>query len=343
MFVYGVEKKGEIIPSEWTPSVAKLIMSKVSWLPRKIKKYVRLIQVLVNTYRIDLGTFKNTADMLANKGLFTQQEFKADHKFRADKPEKIVIYNNDDIKHNAMHIPKKYPNSLKFYLEHGNNEFIKLNIAEFLSPYLERHYLRDNVISNIILMLDQRGFLSMIDRPYNDYLLYLNESLQREPKNAKEWNNKAILSICILGKPFDKPETSRDVGYDQAIDSYNKAIEFDPDYFEAWNNKGVAYMDRDKYGDKRYDYERAKECFETAIKCFDKALEYDKKNTLSEKDYADIYNNLGVCYYELQDYDEAMKCFAKALEIDNSFSLSEDNSAIALEKINGKTYTSKTL
>jgi tetratricopeptide (TPR) repeat protein len=339
LFGYNVEKKSEIIPPEWIPSMAKLIISKISWMPGKIRKYLRLIQLLVNTHRTDLSSFKLTVEMLTNRGQFAKERLRDDDKFTVRKPERIVIYNKDDLKYNAIHIPKRYPNSLKFYLEHGKNKLIKLNIAETLSPYLERHYLRDDIISDLKLTLEQAGYLPMINRPYDDHLLYLNKLLDKEPKNAKAWNNKAILCICHLGTSRSKMDSSEAVGYLQAIDCYDKAIELDSDYFEAWNNKGVAYMEKDKYGDKIYDYQRAKEFFETAIKCFDKALENDKKNrvySLSKKGSADIYNNLGVCYYELQDYDEAIKCFDKALEIDNFFNLAEDNAAITLKKVNNK-------
>jgi tetratricopeptide (TPR) repeat protein len=52
--------------------------------------------------------------------------------------------------------------------------------------------------------------------------------------------------------------------YEDAIASYDKAIEIKPDYYEAWNNRGNALGDLGR--------------FEDAIASFDKAIEIKPDN-----------------------------------------------------------------
>jgi tetratricopeptide (TPR) repeat protein len=81
--------------------------------------------------------------------------------------------------------------------------------------------------------------------------------------------------------------------YEQAIDSYDKALECKSDYSEAWNNRGVAL---DKL--KRY---------EEAITAYDKALEF-------KSDDPSIWKNRGITLSYLKRYEEAISSHDKALE-----------------------------
>ena len=56
--------------------------------------------------------------------------------------------------------------------------------------------------------------------------------------------------------------------YEEAIASYDKAIEIDPKYTKAWINKGNALRKLGRHED--------------AIVCYDRAIELDPKNTLAE-------------------------------------------------------------
>jgi len=49
--------------------------------------------------------------------------------------------------------------------------------------------------------------------------------------------------------------------YEDAIASYDKAIQFKPDYSYAWNNRGAALEQLKRYDD--------------AIECYDKAIKFD--------------------------------------------------------------------
>ena len=80
--------------------------------------------------------------------------------------------------------------------------------------------------------------------------------------------------------------------YFEAIKDHDKAIELDPNYAMAYNNRGVAKADLKQY-------------FE-AIKDHDKAIELDPN-------YAMAYNNRGVAKEGLKQYEAAIKIIIKHL------------------------------
>ncbi|NIM91555.1 MAG: tetratricopeptide repeat protein [Candidatus Aminicenantes bacterium] len=86
--------------------------------------------------------------------------------------------------------------------------------------------------------------------------------------------------------------------YEKAIKYYMKAVELNPDFFEAYNNLGVSYAKQGNYSQ--------------AIKCY-------KKATKKELNYATPFSNLGVAFYRLGYLDRAIKYFEKAIEVDPNY------------------------
>ncbi len=82
--------------------------------------------------------------------------------------------------------------------------------------------------------------------------------------------------------------------YDKAIAAYTKAIEINPQYAEAYKNRGIVYSD---------------------LKDYDKAMADNNKAIEINPQYAEAYNNRGVVYRILKDYDKAIKDYNKAIEI----------------------------
>ena len=72
--------------------------------------------------------------------------------------------------------------------------------------------------------------------------------------------------------------------YDQAIVYFNKAIEINPRYAEAYNSRGYVFRKRGQY--------------EKAISDCNKAIEINPR-------YAEAYNNRGLAYYYIRAYDKA--------------------------------------
>lgn len=87
--------------------------------------------------------------------------------------------------------------------------------------------------------------------------------------------------------------------FDNAEQSYIKAIEFSPDETDFYYNLGLVYIEKNEY--------------DKAISCFKKVLATDVDDSNS-------YFNLGICFLKKKNDDYAMKCFRKAVELnDNDF------------------------
>ncbi|MGE5634650.1 MAG: tetratricopeptide repeat protein, partial [Deltaproteobacteria bacterium] len=100
--------------------------------------------------------------------------------------------------------------------------------------------------------------------------------------------------------------------YNNAIQCYDKALEIDANYADAWYNKGSSLGNLLKHNE--------------AIQCFDKAIEIDPNNA-----YAWSYK--GVTLYKLGKRDESIQCYDKALEIDPNNASTWSNKGLALSNL----------
>ena len=99
---------------------------------------------------------------------------------------------------------------------------------------------------------------------------------------------------------------------EDAIASYDKALEFKPDFHEAWNNRGYAL----------YDLGR----LEDAIASYDKALEF-------KPDKHTAWGGRGIALYDLGRLEDAITSFDKALEFKPDFHEIWINRGVALGKL----------
>ena len=119
---------------------------------------------------------------------------------------------------------------------------------------------------------------------------------------------------------------------------YSQAIEIDPNYAMAYNNRGNVYYDRDEYGHALKDYNKAiaiKPDYAVAlnnrgmaylmIKDYEKALNDFNRAIELKHDYAYAYNNRGMVYYEKNDNDRAIIDFNKAIKLDRDYVYSYNN------------------
>ncbi|MGK7960935.1 tetratricopeptide repeat protein, partial [Crocosphaera sp.] len=101
---------------------------------------------------------------------------------------------------------------------------------------------------------------------------YLTDSPNLDPiKKSELWFEKGLIHV-------------QQAEYEAAIASYDKALEFKPDYDQAWNNRGNAL----------YNLGRLEE----AIASYDKALEI-------KPDYHEAWNNRGNALADLGRLEEA--------------------------------------
>jgi tetratricopeptide (TPR) repeat protein len=95
---------------------------------------------------------------------------------------------------------------------------------------------------------------------------------------------------------------------EEAIKAYDKAIEINPEYLEAWNNKGVALSKINKS--------------EEAIKAYDKEIEIDQNNSLAWYNRACIYsliNNKDKAICDLKEAVELDRSLKESAKKDNDF------------------------
>ena len=99
----------------------------------------------------------------------------------------------------------------------------------------------------------------------------------------------------------------------EKISFYGKAIELDPNYAPAYNNRGNVYYNMDEYG--------------LALKDYNKAIAI-------RPDYATAYNNRGMVYFVRREYEKALTDFNKAIELMPGFALAYNNRGMIYYKKN---------
>jgi len=131
---------------------------------------------------------------------------------------------------------------------------------------------------------------------------------------VNKYDEKAI-NYYELGMKYQKAGD-----YETAISYYNKSLEIEPEYADAWYNKGVALCNLGNY----YG----------AIKCFDIVLEINP-NDEGAKNYKKIAKllNEAKSYESESNYGEAIRCYDKILEINPNFEIAKNSKQIALEKL----------
>jgi len=154
-------------------------------------------------------------------------------------------------------------------------------------------------------------------RAYNNLgTAYYNTGLYEDAlnsyQNALEVDSGYAWTYNNLGVTY------RDMGKktNEAINSFRKAIQIKPDYAEAYNNLGgVLYEDLDQVSE---------------------ASELYKKAVELEPDYAEAYYNLGLMYDLLVDYETAIGYYKKSIKLDPELGIAAYNNLgyIYLERNN---------
>lgn len=86
--------------------------------------------------------------------------------------------------------------------------------------------------------------------------------------------------------------------YNESLQAYNRALELDPNDFEAWNNKGIDEGLLGKYDD--------------ALRSFQNAVGINQS-------YAEAWYNMGVIYDFKRDYYTAVQAYKRATQINPAY------------------------
>lgn len=107
----------------------------------------------------------------------------------------------------------------------------------------------------------------------------------------------------ILGNTYDSLDL-----YDKAIEAHEKALELNPDFFQAWVNLGITYRHQG-------DLDRAEES-------------YNKALTL-EPDYAELHASIGALDIFKGEPEKAIVALERAIELDSQLAVAHSNLALA--------------
>jgi len=151
-------------------------------------------------------------------------------------------------------------------------------------------------------------------------------NLQRSSRNLNEPSTEGLTASEWFDKGYVEPDENLKIEY------YSKAIELNPQYAAAYNNRGDAYQALGKENEAFQDFSTAirfnpefapayinrgniyenRRKHEEAIQDFSTAIELEPKYTLA-------YNNRGTSYKNLGRYEKALQDFNKAIQLEPKF------------------------
>jgi tetratricopeptide (TPR) repeat protein len=143
--------------------------------------------------------------------------------------------------------------------------------------------------SSRVLWEDYEDYLQWTPQQRKERIIQINELLL-EPNQTQDRQCSLLYeqgSIFYANKQ-----------YEEAIASYNKAIEIKPSYLEAWSNRGFALRQLGKY--------------EEAIASYDKVINIDPEN-------ASTYYARGLTRYELGDVAGAAADYIEAIRLNPNY------------------------
>jgi tetratricopeptide (TPR) repeat protein len=212
---------------------------------------------------------------------------------------------------------------------------------------------------------------------YTEAISDYDRAIELKPNTADFWYNRgnALLnkSNTLFKTIADPKKISNEENcetyngvlycYNEAIHSYDKAIEFDPLDLNSWRNKGDALFEHACYNDaiksydmaidinpldaatrkKRSDAINARDKLATDennegiallnIYMYGEALNFFEKVIQLNPKHAGAFNNKGIALHNLGKYDDAIRAYDKAIEINPKHSEAWENKGIILLKL----------
>ena len=124
-----------------------------------------------------------------------------------------------------------------------------------------------------------------------------------EAKQPADWNKRA-LALWKDGK-FTNPQ--------RAVNYLGKAIQKNPDFPQAYNNRANAYRDLKQYSNAIKDYN-------TAIRL--------------NPEFGKAYNNRGNVHFEQKNYPQAVRDYTKSISLNPAYDLAYLNRGLAYQQMN---------
>jgi tetratricopeptide (TPR) repeat protein len=138
----------------------------------------------------------------------------------------------------------------------------------------------------------QRAFSEIEAKRYAAAASRLERLIQLDPENPAIFYNLAVVYTFMNRE-------------DEAMAAYEKTVDLNPDYVQAWYNLGQLCMIK-------------KKDFSHALHCFDRALAI-------RPDYVSAHHQRGMAWELLGDRHKALECWRKTLELDPKNRLAMEN------------------
>lgn len=199
----------------------------------------------------------------------------------------------------------------------------------------------ENRLEGQITEITDRITKTAIEPLRAEYHAVLKEQLEQKEttkKNKEELSNRleAEHHFSLAGRYY------QDEKYKEAINSYSKVIELEPESSDAYVNRGVAYAKLEQRDMSMKDYNKAIELDPDDIDAyFNRAISYDflgqadaaikdyTKAIEIDSSYARAYVNRATVYSDLGQFDEAINDCNQAIKLNPSLSNSYYNKACA--------------
>jgi tetratricopeptide (TPR) repeat protein len=204
-------------------------------------------------------------------------------------------------------------------------------ISNLIVDFLRNWYSKEELKSRYQHEIQSFGSNISSASKYLELALQENGSSQRDPRIAfyrteilnhfKNEQFDAALKYCQELLEIDDSGSAYSMQadtlvrldrYGEAIRSYEKNIEIDPNSWKAWNNKGVALNTLGRYTE--------------AIVCFGEALKINP-------DFLVVLINRGLSLSHLERYEEAIDSYDKALKLNPESPEAWNNRGVAFGKL----------
>ena len=203
----------------------------------------------------------------------------------------IVIWGSYNV------IDKIVPISLNFEILKESADFPELaeSVRGKTQPYqlseLTNFELQTNLSQEMTyLSLFTLGMYRYLEEDWQQAIDYFEQTLN--VANEEEQSIDSLETEVVyfhLGRSYGSSKL-----YRKELASYDKAIEINPNFDDAWNNRGIALKDLGRH--------------EQAVASYDKAIEINPNHD-------DAWNNRGIALGELGKYEQALASYDKAIEI----------------------------
>ena len=223
-----------------------------------------------------------------------------------------------------------YQNAIKYMKKKDSDYYYNLSVCQFLSG--KNNSALESVEKSIEIKGTWKNYYlkgliykKSNKKGFKETIKLFNQSLEKNPEFCDNYYNKALIfynnkenqsaliDIQLAIQKYDKTKTNflekndiSDFYYwqgliykkmdklDEAILSFDKAIEFRKNFSECYYEKGVVYFDKKDY--------------EKSLKFLDESLKYDSQNHF-------VYFKKGECLLVIQNYKEALKYIESAISL----------------------------